>query len=254
MLKKRIIPLLNFIDNKLFKSIKFNKLINVGDPIRAAKIYNDSDADEIILLNINRYKRNVKETSYLLDKLSKNCFMPISVGGGIKNFNDAKSLFDAGADKVIINSLSYKDHSLIKTISKKYGSQSIILSIDVRFQNNTYKLFSNCGSKLETVTLREHIIKMENNMIGEILINSIDRDGTMEGFDNKLLKLTSSITSKPIIACGGAGNFNHLKNAFVNNRISAVACGSLFNFGDNNPIRVKNYLSNYNLDFKLIDQ
>ena len=254
MLKKRIIPILSFIDNRLVKSIKFNKLINVGEPIKAAKIFNDSDADEIILLNINRNNRCVAETSRLLDKLSRNCFMPISVGGGIKNFNDAKLLFDAGADKVVINTKAYTNSSLIKSISEKYGPQSIVLSIDVRLQNNEYKLYSDCGNNLELTSLETHILKMENIKIGEVLINSIDRDGTMKGYDNTLLKLVSKISSRPIIACGGAGNFNHLKIAFLKNNISAVACGSLFNFGDNNPIRAKNYLINYNLDFKMIDQ
>lgn len=254
MLKKRIIPLLTFIDNKLVKSINFNKLINVGDPIKAAKIYNDSDADEIVLLNISRNNRDVKETSKLLDKLAKNCFMPISVGGGIKNYEDVQMLFNAGADKIIFNSLSYANTSLIRRISEDFGNQSIVISLDVRLKNKNFSLYSNCGNKFENVTLKQHISNIGEEFIGEILINSIDRDGSMIGFDEALLKNIVSITSKPIIACGGAGNLDHLKKAFLQYKISAVACGSIFNFGDYNPIRIKKFLINYNLDFKMIDQ
>ena len=252
--KKRIIPLLTTIDSRLVKSIKFDKLIDVGDPIKTAKIFNDSDADELILLNIKRNNRTVSDSLKLIDKIAKNCFMPLSVGGGIRSYVDAKNLFNSGADKVIINSATFENKKLIEEISINYGSQSIIVSLDFKKNGNLYDIYSECGTYKQNIYMKKYIDEIEKIGIGEIFINSIDSDGSMKGFDLNLFNFVSQYTKAPLIGCGGAGNFKHLKDAFLNCNLSAVACGSLFNFGDNNPIRAKNYLSNYNLDFKLVNQ
>ena len=130
--KKRIIPLLTVIDNFLVKSINFNKLINVGDPIKSAKIFNDSDADELIILNIHRENRNVNSFLNLVENIAKNCFMPLAIGGGVNTFEDSKNLFNSGADRIIINTSIFKNFSLLDEISLNYGKEAIIASLDFK--------------------------------------------------------------------------------------------------------------------------
>ena len=251
--KKRIIPLLTVIDNFLVKSINFNKLINVGDPIKSAKIFNDSDADELIILNIQRENRNVNSFLNLVENIAKNCFMPLAIGGGVNTFEDSKNLFNSGADRIIINTSIFKNFSLLDEISLNYGKEAIIASLDFKKINNDYYAFSNCGNIKESIKI-DNLIEKIDNYVGELFINSIDNDGSMQGMDINLFKYISSFTDTPLIGCGGVGNFNHLRDAFLECNLSGVACGSLFNFGDNNPIRAKNFLTNYDLDFKLINQ
>ncbi len=254
MLKKRIIPVQLLLKNRLVKTKSFDKFIDVGNPIRSSKIYNDSDADELIFLNIDKNERSIKPLLEVLEEVSKVCFMPLALGGGIKNLEDIKTLFRSGADKIIINSIIYENYSLITKASDLFGKQSIVVSIDVKKDNKSgkYLLFSECGQKIENISLSNHIKKCQISGAGEIFINSIDNDGQMKGYDIDLIKQVVKSCNLPIIACGGAGNFNHMKDAFQETNISALACGSLFNFGDNNPIRAKSFLQNYNLNFKIV--
>lgn len=254
VLKKRIIPVQLLIENRLVKTIKFDKYRDVGNPISSSKIYSDSDADELVLLNISRNSRNVKDIISLIQKISEVCFMPLSIGGGIRNLSDVNQLIRNGADKIIINSAVYQNKSIIKQISENFGKQAVIVSIDVKRNANdgTHSLWSDCGRVLEKVGLHEHISHCVDQGAGEILINSIDADGTMKGYDVSLIKSVVESVKIPVIGCGGAGNFNHLRDTFLKTNVSALACGSLFNFGDNNPIRAKAFLKNYNLPFKVI--
>ena len=254
MLKKRIIPVQLLIDDRLVKTILFDKYRDVGNPVTSSKIYNYSDADELVFLNINRKQRSVEPLLSLIEGVSEVCFMPLSLGGGIKNIEDAELLILNGADKIIINSAVYNDLSLISRIAHKFGTQAVIVSIDVKFDTirKQYRLYSNCGRQTENVSLEEHVKSVVEYGAGEILVNSIDRDGTMTGYDIELIRLAVEYAGIPVIGCGGAGNFEHMKNAFLETDASALACGSLFNFGDNNPIRAKAFLSNYNLPFKVI--
>ena len=253
MLKKRIIPVQLLLNNRLVKTKAFNNYIDVGNPVKSSKIYSDADADELVFLNIERENSTIEPLLKVLEEVSKVCFMPLALGGGIKTIDDMKIFFRNGADKVIVNSSVYQNYSLIKEASLLFGKQSIIISVDTKknLLNSEYDLYSACGTKKEKITLEEHLIKCEKNGAGEIFINSIDQDGMMTGYDISLIKQVAK-TSLPIIACGGAGNFNHMKEAFKQTDISALACGSLFNFGDNNPIRAKSFLQNYNLNFKIV--
>jgi cyclase len=254
MLKKRIIPVQLLLNNRLVKTKSFDKYIDVGNPIRSSKTYNDSDADELIFLNIDKKDRSVKPLLKVLEEVSKACFMPLALGGGIKNLDDIKNLFRSGADKIIINSKIYENYDLITKSSDLFGKQSIVISIDVKknYNNKEYELFSECGQKKENISLQDHLKKCEKSGAGEIFIISIDNDGLMKGYDINLISQVVESCNLPIIACGGAGNFNHMKDAFEKTNISALACGSLFNFGDNNPIRAKSFLQNYNLNFKIV--
>jgi len=254
MLKKRIIPVQLLLKERLVKTKVFDNYIDVGNPVKSSKIYSDADADELIFLNIEREKSTIDPLLKVLEEVSKACFMPLALGGGIKKIDDLKILFRNGADKIIVNSIVYDNYEFINEASSLFGKQSIVVSIDVRKNSldNNYDLYSECGKKKEKISLKEHVFNCEKNGAGEIFINSIDEDGMMKGYDIELIKQVAKNCSLPIIACGGAGNFNHMKEAFEQTDISALACGSLFNFGDNNPIRAKSFLQNYNLNFKIV--
>jgi imidazole glycerol-phosphate synthase subunit HisF len=254
MLKKRIIPVQTLIRGRLVKTIQFDRFRDVGDPVKSSQVYSDCDADELVFLNIDRADRSVEPLLFLIDKVSEVCFMPLSLGGGIRTLRDAELLIKNGADKVVVNSVCYGDPALISRISDKFGSQAVVVSVDARYNpaRSKYELYSDCGRKLERTSLGEHVETVVRSGAGEIFVNSIDRDGTMSGYDIRLIKIVTELSTIPVIACGGAGNFEHMKEAFLCTGVSALACGSLFNFGDNNPIRAKAFLSNYDLKFKVI--
>ena len=251
MLKKRIIPLLLLMDDRLVKTVNFNNFKDVGNPVSSAKIFSNSDADELILLNINRENRLSSSLIPVLKEISEECFIPISVGAGINSFNDASEIIKNGADKIIINSICYKNYNFVKNLANKLGRQAVVASIDVKKINNKYVLFSNCGKKLNQISLEEHISKLIKNNVGEIMINSIDCEGTMSGPDLDLVMQVTNISNVPIIYSSGVGNYDHIKDIFKISEVSAVACGSLFNFTDSNPIRVKSYLKNYNINLRI---
>lgn len=252
MIKKRIIPIQLLINNRLVKTVNFDSYRDVGNPVTSSRVYCDQDADELVFLNINREKRCINELIELLKKVSEECFMPLSIGGGITCLKDAEKLIINGADKVVLNSICYKNTDLITEIADKFGSQAVVVSIDVKKEDNDYKLYSNCGRRGEDRYLEEHIYKCTEAKAGEILINSIDKDGTMSGYDIDLIESVMKYTTLPVIGCGGSGNTDHLKEAFLKTDVSALACGSIFNFADNNPLRAKAALSNCNIPLKQI--
>ena len=239
---------------RLVKTVEFGTYRDVGDPISSSAVYNSQYADELVFLNIDRDGRSVDDLLRLIEKVSEVCFMPLSFGGGIKSRKDAELLIRNGADKVVVNSSVFANPGLIGEIAGLFGSQAVVVSVDVRFDSvtKTYSVYSHCGTKRETVALSSHIETLCEQGAGEIFINSIDCDGKMTGYDLSLIQEVVRVSKIPVIACGGAGNYEHLKEAFVSTAVSALACGSLFNFGDNNPIRAKAFLSNYGLPFKKI--
>ena len=178
--------------------------------------------------------------------------MPLAVGGGIRSFDDAAYLIQNGADKVVINSAAYSNRELISRIADRFGTQAVVVAIDAKQERLNYVLMSANASQPEAVPLEEHIQFCESAGAGEFLIQSIDQDGTMNGFDIALLRLGCSAASVPVIGCGGSGNYNHLKEAFIETDVSGLACGSIFNFSDSNPLRAKAFLSNYGLQFKVV--
>lgn len=253
MLKRRIIPIELFENGRLVKSKQFSDMRDVGDPIRSTSIYSDQDADEILLLNISRDSRVIDKFLPVVSKISENCFVPLAVGGGVKTYDDAKGLICAGADKVVINSALYDNPNLITEIANSYGSQAVVACIDFQRLDSSFDvtLFSNCGRKSESIGLDEHLENIFNAGAGEIVIQSIGNDGIMCGYDFEVLQKVLSLSSIPIIIAGGAGSFLDLKKAFEMGADGA-ACGSLFNFGDNNPLRAKSFLKNYGIPLKNI--
>jgi len=251
MLKKRIIPIQLLLKGRLVKTKKFRDPRDVGNPVMSSKVYSSQDADELILLNVDRAADSVDVLVSTVKDIARECFVPFSVGGGINSLNDAKKLFAAGADKIIINSVTFSNPAAVTEIAEFAGSQAVVVGIDVKFIDNLYVVFSNNSKIAESVSLSEHIRTMIRLGAGEIFIQSIDRDGEMQGYDINLLKTVLSESSVPVIAAGGAGNFGHLDQA-LKAGVNAVACGSLFNFGDNNPLRAKAFLKNLGNPLKRI--
>lgn len=254
MLKKRVIPVLLYANRRLVKTVRFDleTARNVGDPVKSVAVYNSQLADEIVLVSIDRGRRGWGELAGLLEKISQVCFMPLTIGGGIKTYEDAAFLIARGADKVVINSAAYSDKALLSRIADRFGKQAVVVSIDARTIDGRHALFSDCGRTPKACSLQEHIATCDAAGAGEFFVQSIDSDGVMLGYDIDLLKQAAAATNSPIIGCGGAGHYEHLKDAFLSANLGAVACGSLFNFTDSNPIRAKAFLSNHGLPFKKI--
>lgn len=254
MLKKRLIPVQLLLDGRLVKPVRFGEYRDVGDPVKSSGVYNSQYADELIFLNINRDVRTIETLQKVIRGVSEVCFMPIAIGGGVTTAEQASELILTGADKVVFNSVAYRDKRAISTTADSFGSQSVTVCIDVREEPEPgrYTLYSDCGRRAERISLEEHLDNLEKAGAGEIVIQSIDRDGTMTGYDIPLIKRVMNATRLPVIGAGGSGNYNQLKDAFIETGVSALACGSLFNFSDSNPIRAKAFLSNYGLPFKVV--
>lgn len=254
MLKKRIIPVQLLVAGRLVKTVRFGAWRDVGDPVASSRVYNAQNADELVFLNIEREARSVEPMLALLERVSEVCFMPLALGGGIRVHEDAARLIRNGADKVVVNSAVYGNYGLVSEVAGEFGAQAVVVGIDVRWDEalQEYVPHSDCGRRREPIALAAHVTRAIEAGAGELLINSIDRDGTMEGYDLRLLRTVATLSRVPVIGCGGAGHYNHLKEGFLETGVSALACGSLFNFGDNNPIRAKAYLTNYGIPSKVI--
>ena len=228
MLKKRIIPIQLLIDDRLVKTVRFGQWRDVGDPVKSSSVYNSQYADELIFLNVARGNRTVADLAKIIADVSKVCFMPMAMGGGIASAADAAFLILNGADKVVINSAAYSRPEIITETVRTFGSQAVIVCIDAAWDVDlkTYRLYSNCGQRPVGVSLSDHVKRVTDAGAGEIMIQSIDRDGTMTGYDVELITRTMRETSVPVIGAGGSGNYEHLKDAFLKTDVSAVACGS----------------------------
>jgi cyclase len=254
LLKKRIIPIQLLMDGRLVKTRGFGEWRDVGDPVKSSTVYNSQNADELIFLNIARDSRTIDTLRAVIESVSEVSFMPMAMGGGITTATEAAELIRTGADKIVVNSCAYRDRSVITATAEQFGSQAVIVSIDARRDPDTggYRLYSDCGRKLEGVSIADHVERCVEAGAGEIMIQSIDRDGTMEGYDVELVKQVMAVAGAPVIAAGGSGNYSHLGELFLETGVSAAACGSLFNFSDSNPIRAKAFLTNQGLSFKII--
>ena len=251
MLKKRIIPILLLQNGRMVKGINFNNYRDTGDPVSCIKIYNSQYPDELVFININKNRFKSKELFNILTVASKNCFIPLTVGGGIDSLKKIEKLLNSGADKVIINTINYKNKDLITKSSKIFGSQCIVVGIDVKKQGKSYFIYSDLGTIKQKIDFIDYIKICEDKGAGEFFINSIDNDGKMNGYDLKLIDKVSKITKLPIIASGGAGNFKHILDLFLKTNASGAACGSIFHFADNNPIRVATYLGQKGIEQKM---
>tara|TARA_Y100000741_G_C18242587_1_gene554217 strand:- start:1011 stop:1769 length:759 start_codon:yes stop_codon:yes gene_type:complete len=252
MLKPRIIPTLLLRNNRMVKGVNFNNYRDTGDPISASKVYNSQFVDELIFIDIDATTEQRDPDYKILKEVSRECFMPFTFGGGIKNIKQIRNLLKSGADKVIINSSATSNQEFIQEAVKTFGSQCIVIAIDVKNINEKYRVFTHSGRKKYKLLLDEYLDVIEGYNVGEIFINSIDQDGKMNGYDNDLISFVTNRSSLPIIACGGAGNFMHIYESFINTNVSALAMASIFHFSDNNPIRCRSFLKNKGIDLKVV--
>jgi len=252
MLKNRIIPCLDVKDGRVVKGINFVDLIDAGDPVEQASVYNKNGADEICFLDITASsdKRDI-----LLDTVKKTaecCFVPLTVGGGVRSIQDIRKLLLAGADKVSINTAAIKNPELIRESSNKFGSQCIVVAIDAKkTSENKWTVFTHGGREATELDAVEFAQLAEKNGAGEILLTSMDRDGTKEGYDIELTRKISSSLNIPVIASGGVGNLEHLKDGILDGGASAVLAASIFHFGEYSIQQAKEYLKKENVPVRL---
>lgn len=231
MLKTRVIPCLLLKGRGLVKTVEFKNLKYVGDPINAVKIFNDKEVDELIFLDITATVEKRKPPFDVISDIVSECFMPFAYGGGIRDVEDAKRILKIGAEKVVINSYAVENPEFIRNLSEVFGSQSIVVSMDVKeVGEGKYFLYTHSGTKKTDIDPSEFARKVEEMGAGELFINSIDRDGTMEGYDLKLIKSVTEKVHIPVIACGGASKLQDFQDAVRMGGASAVAAGSMFVF------------------------
>ena len=226
----RIIPCLLINDDDLVKTTNFKNPVYLGDPINTAKIFNDKEVDELIVIDISATKNRKSPSFKIIEEIASECFMPLTYGGGINDFETAEKLFYSGVEKVCIQESSFNDLSLLNKISNRYGSQSLVMSIDVKknfFKSK--KVFRTANSKFSKFTLTEFAKLGIDNGVGEILLTSIDNEGLMKGLDYEIISELSRNIDVPIIAHGGVGSKNHIINGFKSGA-NAIAVGSFFVF------------------------
>lgn len=230
MLRNRVIPTLLIQEEGLVKTFKFNTPKYVGDPLNAIKIFNDKEVDELIVLDIDASQLNRGPNYGLIEQFASECFMPLCYGGGIRTLEQAKKLFSLGIEKISIQSEAYTSLGFIKKLSDIFGSQSIVVMLDIKKNwMGSYKLYSSRSHKILDKDWLEFLQSVVEMGAGEVVINSVDRDGTLSGIDLDLIKMASEIVNIPIIASGGVGSLNDIKLA-VDNGASAVAVGAYFVF------------------------
>jgi cyclase len=227
----RIIPCLLLRNNGLVKTIRFKDSVYIGDPINAVKIFNEKEVDELIFLDIDATMEKREPSVGIIKKIAEECFMPFSYGGGISTLHQIEEIIKSGAEKIIINTQAIVNDNLIYEAAVRFGSSTIVVSMDIKNKLiGGYTVHINGGRQNTGKNPVEYAKEMEDKGAGEIFINSVDRDGTMEGYDIELIKSVSKAVSVPVIACGGAGNLDDLRKVVREGGASAAAAGSLFVF------------------------
>ncbi len=250
MLKKRIIPKLLLRNGRNVKGIKFEGLRDVGFPVTNARIYDAQGADELIFLDITASVENRNILYEIIARTAEEVFMPFCVGGGIRTVQDIRKLLLAGADKVSINTAAVEAPVLISDGAKLFGAQCIVVSIDFRRQESWAEVYTHGGTLATGLEVLDHAKRMVDLGAGEILLTSIDRDGTMLGYDLEITRVVAEAVDVPVIASGGAGTLQHLADAVREGQASAVAVGSLFHFTDQSPIKARAFMSVAGIDVR----
>lgn len=228
----------------MVKGKRFTDFRDTGDPVSAARIYNAQNADELVFLDIEASSDGRRALIDVIEAVSRECFMPLTVGGGVRTIDDIRTLLRAGADKVVITTAAVEDPEFVARASDIFGAQCIIGGVDVRRTDaGEHQIHTRNGTVRHSTALAAHLTELERLGAGEIFVNSIDEDGMMQGYDVALIRAARAATTLPLIVCGGAGHFQHLADGFEAGA-DAVACASVFHFGDNNPIRARSFLKN----------
>ncbi len=229
MLSKRVIPVLLLRGNGLYKTVQFKKPVYIGDPINAVKIFNEKEVDELCFLDIEASKNKQEPNYELLGKILDEAFMPFGYGGNITNVEQVRKLLKMGIEKVVINTAAFENPTLIPALYEKFGASTIVAAVDVKKNFfGKYELYSHDGTKAQKGNVFEYCVQLEKAGAGELLVNSVDRDGKMNGYDIALIKEIANKVGIPVIACGGAGKLADIKECSDETNAAAFAAGSLF--------------------------
>ena len=251
MLKKRIIPCLDIKDGRTVKGVNFVGLRDAGDPVELARIYSEVGADELVFLDITATNEKRKTLVELVKEVARQVAIPFTVGGGVSSVDDAYQLLQSGSDKVAINSAAVKRPELIKELADKFGNQCVVLAVDAKLIEETWKVFLN-GGRVETEKELFSWVKEAQDLgAGEILFTSMDHDGTKAGFAIEPLKEMNRLLSIPIIASGGAGNMQHFTDVFLETDVSAALAASIFHFKEVDIPALKHELELKKIDIRL---
>lgn len=251
MLTKRIIPCLDVKDGRTVKGVNFVQLRDAGDAVELASRYAEEGADELVLLDITATDEKRKTLADLVRKVAAAINIPFTVGGGISGIDDVRMILENGADKVSVNSAAVRDHKLIDALAREFGSQCIVVAVDTRRTAQGNRVYLNGGkvaTELETI---DWIKETEQRGAGEILLTSMDHDGTKNGFDVEFLKEISSSIRIPVIASGGAGTMDHFADAFLRSGVDAALAASIFHFGEIKISALKEYLYKQGIQIRL---
>lgn len=257
MLAKRVIPCLDVHDGKVTRGVRFGRaeageLKNVGDPVELAIRYNDQGADEMVFFDITASAHNRATMVDVIERTANHCFMPLTVGGGIRTVDDMNLMLKAGADKVSINTAAIANPDLIRAGAEKFGSQCIVVSMDVKkVSQGKWEVFSHGGRKATGMDAIEWAKKAVSLGAGEIVLNSIDADGTKSGFDIEITRLISESVNVPVVASGGAGALEHMAEVLIEGKADAVLAASIFHFGEYTVGEVKEYLAKRGIPVRL---
>ena len=251
MLTKRIIPCLDIKDGRVVKGVKFLGLKDAGDPVSVAKLYDAQQADELIFLDITASVEKRKTLAELVEKIAQNIFMPFTVGGGIADSADIRNLLNAGAEKVSVNTQAVRFPELIGDASKKFGSQCIVLAIDAKKTEKSWEVYINGGRTPTGLDAVEWAKKGAELGAGEILLTSMDYDGTKDGYDLDLTATICKAVNIPVIASGGAGKLEHFYACFAKTGAQAALAASLFHYGECTIKQVKEYLKEKGIPVRL---
>ena len=243
MLKTRLMPTLLYKDSTLVKGVGFDSWRRVGSLMQAVKIYNMRQVDELVFLDITATEQGRHPDFNLVDDFADECFMPLTVGGGVRTVDDVKELLRVGADKVAVNTAAAENPSVIEEMARQFGAQCIVVSIDVKKNaEGRETVWTHSGSKDTGMDPVEFAKEMERLGAGEILLTDIDLDGTMEGYNYKVLQGVADAVTIPVIASGGAGSYMDMKKALIQGKASAIAAASIFHFTEQTPLEAKMFL------------
>lgn len=236
MIRPRVIPCLLLKGPGLVKTVRFKDAKYLGDPINIVRIFNDKEVDEIVLLDITATPENRGPQFDMLKNIASEAFIPLAYGGGIRSMEDVRALLSIGIEKLILNTSAVENPSLVRDVAEHAGSQAVVVSVDVKKSTlGNYEVYTRCGRKRTGLDPVKHAVTMEKWGAGEIFVNSMDRDGTMQGYDLELTRRVSEAVNIPVVTCGGAGNVQHLAEAIKLGHASAAAAGSIFVF--HGPLR-----------------
>ena len=250
-LAKRIIPCLDVTNGRVVKGVNFVGLKDAGDPIEISRRYDEQGADELTFLDITASSDNRDLILHIIEEVAAQVFIPLTVGGGVRKIEDVRRLLNAGADKVSINTSAVQNPQLVAEAADRYGAQCIVVAIDAKQAGTRWEVFTNGGRKATGLDVIEWAKKMQSLGAGEILLTSMDRDGTRNGFDLALTRAVSDSVDVPVIASGGVGNLDHLVEGITEGHADAVLAASIFHFGEYSVRQAKAYMAQHGIEVRL---